>query len=295
MELIAASIGLGVGGLINMLADSLPRDRRPVLPHCPACTAPRTMATWLGVGSLLVKSWRCPYCGTARSWRVLLIEAATIFGALWLYRRNPEPLSFWSDLFILATFIIIVVIDIEHRLILHAVTGPAALIIGLVGLLNVDKDPGSIVLGGLVGLALVLGMYLLGGVFARIMARIRGQILDEVVFGFGDVTLAGLLGLTVGYPGILVALFLGILTAGEFSLVYILFMLIRGRYQAFIPIPYGPFLVLGTGIVYFGGRTVVESIFPYGPLFFLVGLIVFFVGWAALERILGYRKYSSDR
>lgn len=295
MELMVALLGLGVGGLINMLADSLPRSRRPVLPHCPACTAPRSVASWLGVGSLLVKSWQCPYCGTARSWRVLLIEGATVLGALWLYRRNPELVSFWSDLFFLATFTLIVVIDIEHRLILHVVTGPAALIIGLIGVLNGDKDPGTILLGGLVGLALVLGMYLLGGVFARLIARIRGQVLDEEVFGFGDVTLAGLLGLAVGYPGILVALFLGILAAGEFSLAYILFMLARGRYHAFMPIPYGPFLVLGACIVYFGGRNVVESIFPNGPLLFLVGLVIFFVGWAALERILGYRKHSSDR
>jgi prepilin signal peptidase PulO-like enzyme (type II secretory pathway) len=210
-------------------------------------------------------------------------------GVFWLYYRDPNPTVFWPSFLILSIFLLITIIDIEHRLILHVVTGPSAILIGLLGILDPERGIQKTLMGGVVGFGVVLGLYLFGGVFARLIARMRGQVLDEVAFGFGDVTLAGVLGLSVGYHGILLALFLGILTAGEYSLVHIIFMLIRGKYKAFIPIPYGPFLILGASIVYFGGQQLVEMIFPYGPLWFLVLLIAIFMVIYILER------YREDR
>lgn len=197
-------------------------------------------------------------------------------GTLWLYRSDPRPTNFWSGFVILSIFLLISIIDIEHRLILHIVTGPSAVLIGLLGVLDPERGFQKTIIGGFVGLGVVLGFYFFGALFARLMARLRGQDFDEVAFGFGDVTLAGVLGLSVGYPGILAALIIGILTAGEYSLVYIIFMFIIGRYQAFMPIPYGPFLILGASIVYFGGQSLIESMIPYGPLWFLGLLIAIF-------------------
>ena len=151
-------------------------------------------------------------------------------------------------------FLLVMVIDFEHRLILHVVTGPAALAMALIGSLDPSRGPVKTLVGGVVGFAAVFGLYLLGGLFARLMARVRGQPLEEVAFGFGDVTLAGVIGLAVGYPGVLVALVLGILAGGVFSLGYLLVMIARGRYVAFMPIPYSPFLVLGALVVYVGAR-----------------------------------------
>jgi prepilin signal peptidase PulO-like enzyme (type II secretory pathway) len=97
-------------------------------------------------------------------------------------------------------------------------------------------------------------MYLLGLMFSRLAAMRRGRAMEEIAFGFGDVMLGGVLGLAVGWPGILVAVVLGILTAGVFSLGLILVQLARHRYAAFLAIPYGPFLVLGAAVVLYGGR-----------------------------------------
>jgi prepilin signal peptidase PulO-like enzyme (type II secretory pathway) len=213
-----------------------------------------------------------------------LIEILMMAGSLWLYIHDPSPSTFWPAFVIFTIFLLIVVIDIEHRLILHVVTGPAAILIGLLGVLDPERGFQKTLVGGVVGFGVVLGLYLLGGVFARLVARLRGQILDEVVFGFGDVTLAGVLGLCVGNPGILITLFLGILAAGEYSLVHILFMFFRRTYKAFVPIPYGPFLVLGASIVYYGGQSLVTKIFPYGPLWFLLLLIVLFAVMSVRER-----------
>lgn len=284
MEILVALMGLGVGGLINALADSLPISRKAETPHCPSCTAPRSLLAWLGIGAFFSKNWRCPYCDTPRLWRTPLIEITMVAGSLWLYFRDPHPTVYWPGFLILSIFLLIAVIDIEHRLILHIVTGPSAILIGLLGVLDPERGLQKTLLGGVIGFVVVLGLYLLGGLFARFVARMRGQVLDEVAFGFGDVTLAGVLGLSVGYPGIIMALFLGILTAGEYSLVFIFFMLIRRKYTAFVPIPYGPFLILGASIVYFGGSSLVETIFPYGPLWFVVLLIAIFTVNHARER-----------
>ena len=289
MEILVAILGLGVGGLVNALADSLPISRKIEQPRCPSCTAPRPLSLWLGIVAFITNQWRCPYCDTPRLCRTLVTEIVMTAGALWLFHRDPHPTVFWPGLLVLSIFLLITIIDIEHRLILHVVTGPSALLIGLLGALNPEYGLQKTFMGGLVGFGVVLGLYLLGGLFARLIARLRGQVLDEVAFGFGDVTLAGVLGLSVGYPGILVALIIGIMAAGEYSLIYILFMLIRGRYQAFMPIPYGPFLILGASIVYFGGRSIIDSMIPYGPLWFLGLLIVVFGVINVRERSKGVR------
>jgi leader peptidase (prepilin peptidase)/N-methyltransferase len=248
--------GWALGVLINLAADGLPRGgwlRRPV---CQACGAPRPPAAWPALPAWFLRIHRCAYCGVPRPARAPIVEAASALGWLALARARPDPPALAPALLISAVFLLVIVIDVEHRLIPHALTLPAAVAIGLVGALDPARGPVKTLLGGAAGFAFFLLLYYLGGAFARAAARLRGRALEEVAFGFGDVTLAGVIGLAVGWPGVLVALFLGILAAGAFSLAFLLGMLVRRRYTAFVPIPYGPFLVLGGWAVYLGGREV---------------------------------------
>jgi leader peptidase (prepilin peptidase)/N-methyltransferase len=157
-------------------------------------------------------------------------------------------------------FLLIAVIDVEHRLILRVVVIPSAVVLGLVGSLQPTRGPMKVLLGGLAGFLILWVMYLLGLAFSRWLARRRGAPLDEVAFGFGDVMLGGLIGLVVGWPGIVIAVVTGILLAGAYSLGYLLFMALLRRYAAFTAIPYGPFLLLGASLVYYGGRAAFESL-----------------------------------
>ncbi len=120
-------------------------------------------------------------------------------------------------------------------------------------------------IGGALGFIVFFLLYLLGGLFAKWVARRRAEPLDEVPFGFGDVTLATLIGITVGFPGVVEALLRGMIYGGIFSILFILSMIVRKRYTAFIPIPYGPFLVLGAMLVYFSGWTVLERLLGMTP------------------------------
>ena len=97
-------------------------------------------------------------------------------------------------------------------------------------------------------------LYSLGNKLAQIMARRRGQSVDEVALGFGDVNLTGVLGLMLGWPVIILELFLGIFIGGIFSLIYLVIMLVARRYHLFTALPYGPYLVTGAILLlYFPG------------------------------------------
>jgi leader peptidase (prepilin peptidase) / N-methyltransferase len=86
----------------------------------------------------------------------------------------------------------------------------------------------------------------------KMVARKRGQMIDDVALGFGDVNLSGVLGLMLGWPLILVGLVVAVLIGGVVSLVYILIKLITRKYHAFMALPYGPFLITGAIVlIYF--------------------------------------------
>jgi prepilin signal peptidase PulO-like enzyme (type II secretory pathway) len=246
-----ALLGLLIGVLINALADSLPVDRSVRLPECPGCGAPRPWYAWSGLIGWLTRGDVCAYCGRRRGGRATAVEAVAAAGAVWIFSTQNSPQRIAASILISAIFLLIAVIDLEHRLILHVVSIPAAVVIGVLGIVGPSPGPLRTLAGGAAGFAGVFGLFLLGEAFARGISRLRGQPLDEVAFGFGDVNLAGLIGLAVGWPGVVASLLAGMLAAGVFSLGYVVVMLARRRYTAFVPIPYGPFLILGAFLVYF--------------------------------------------
>jgi leader peptidase (prepilin peptidase)/N-methyltransferase len=103
-------------------------------------------------------------------------------------------------------------------------------------------------------------LYLLGGQIMKLVSRRRGQLADDTALGFGDVNLSGVLGLMLGWPLILVGLVAAVFIAGIISLAYIILKLITRKYQAFMALPYGPFLVLGAVLlIYF--RDLMQQLF----------------------------------
>jgi leader peptidase (prepilin peptidase)/N-methyltransferase len=148
------------------------------------------------------------------------------------------------------------VTDLEHRLIQHVVTLPAIAVALLGAFVDPKFDaPKRALLGGGIGLASTVALYLLGGLFARFMGRIRGQPISEVAFGFGDVTLTTFIGFAVGFPAIVFAVVIGILSGGVVATLYILVRgLIQRRYKLFTAIPYGPFLILGGATMLYYGK-----------------------------------------
>ncbi|MGH2625045.1 MAG: prepilin peptidase [Anaerolineales bacterium] len=254
MPLAFALLGWITGIVINLLSDQLPGRSALGAPRCDRCGAPRPAWAWSGMLGKLTAADRCVYCGTVRRARAAMVELGLAGGFLWLEAGHAPGRALVSAL-VLSVFVLFAVIDIEHRLVLHVVSLPAAAVMALVGVLDPARGPAKTLLGGAAGAAIVFLMYLGGIGFSRLMARWRGEELEEVAFGFGDVTLAAVVGLVVGWPGVIPALVVGVLSAGAYSALFLLASLLRRRYVAFTPIPYGPFLILGALTVYFGWFT----------------------------------------
>ena len=241
--IILGLLGWPVGMLVNYLADILPIKRRLGQSICVACHD-----SMVGINYWL---WprRCPECNSHRPWRTWAVEIFYIAALPWLWLKLDSPLHFTFGLILLAYFGVVFVIDMEYRLILH----PTSIFGAILGVIIGGYLHGIWVtlLGGIAGFAIMYSLYWFGDVFARWLARRRGEELTEVALGFGDVNLAGVLGLLLGWPEIIGGLLLAIILGGLVSLVYLLVMVVLRRYHAFMAIPYGPFLVISAVILIF--------------------------------------------
>ncbi len=243
-NLLAIIPGWLCGALVNYLADVLPLRRRLTKPFCIVCDNDQT---WL---NYLIWPRRCPNCNQRRRVRVWIVEIFFIVASVFLSFSPPAHIGYWLGMVVLAYFGVVVLIDLEYRLIMHPVSIFGA-VLGLwvgtqrVGLLRSLE-------GGVTGFLIMWLIYLLGVLIIKLVNRRRGRAVNDVALGFGDVNLSGVLGLMLGWPLILVGLVVAVLIGGLVSLIYILVMLVTRKYQAFSALPYGPFLVIGAMLlIYF--------------------------------------------
>lgn len=239
---LAALGGLTLGIVVNLLA-----DRLPALRHAKDEEAREVS----GGDDEAQSGW--PYSHLPRVIAVELVLAA--FAAYLWHKVGLTPQLFILMLYV-ALFALIAVIDIEHRLVLNAVMLPA-FAFALVEVLVSGRVP---VLQAFAGYAIaqvvVLAFYLFGVLYLRIVNARRNKPVTEVAFGFGDVTLATLCGLVVGYPRIVLMLVLMILLGGLFGLLYIIFQAVTARrYRAHAALPYGPAILLAATLMLVWGES----------------------------------------
>jgi prepilin signal peptidase PulO-like enzyme (type II secretory pathway) len=245
--LISVSItllGLITGLAINYLADVLPITRRFSQPACIDCQEP---AAWQDY----ILFHRCRNCGKPAGLRKYFILIYCTAGTLILWLYPPAKIGFAVGWLLAAYLTLVAVIDLEHKLVLHPVSVAGAVICTGIGIWR--HGILMTVLGGLAGFGFMLGLFYLGALFARWMAKAKGEETDEVALGFGDVILSGVLGLLLGWPGITGGLVLAILIGGLVSIGYLAVRMVTKSYQPFMAIPYAPFLVLGAAFLMFKG------------------------------------------
>ncbi|NLG72458.1 MAG: hypothetical protein GX495_10515 [Chloroflexi bacterium] len=180
------------------------------------------------------------------------MEALFAIIPVWLWHSPAQGIPFWVSLILFVYFGVVIVIDLEHRLILHSVSLVGAVIGIFCGV--VIHGWKATLLGGLSGLGIMLALYLFGWLFLKVIIRRkegdeRASLEDEEALGFGDVTLNTVLGFIVGWPLNVFAIGIAILAGGLVSLLYLVFKLLTGEYRSFMAVPYGPFLVSGAVIV----------------------------------------------
>jgi leader peptidase (prepilin peptidase)/N-methyltransferase len=250
-------VGVAIGSFLNVCIDRLPRDKSIFSPpsHCDVCGHRLAALDLVPLLSYLWLRGRCRYCRARIPLRVPLVELLTgtlFFLAFWYYGLSAHfgITAFWCCI-----FIIIVFIDLEHKLILNKVTYPMAVVALVIlaadSLTSVSLVPGDfaflpldkpIILSGVIGGAVGSGFFFLVIIIYLLLFRREGM-------GLGDVKLAGLIGLVTGWPMVIVALFIGIIIGGLVSIALLLLRL-KGRKDA---VPFGSLLAIGPIVTFFWG------------------------------------------
>ncbi len=190
-------------------------------------------------------------CGAPRPFRDLTVEAILMisFPAFFLLGKTGAMDLFWSG-FVLAAFLLFLIIDFEHRFVLVGVVGLAAFVLILAGGLRGYPALLRTLGGGIAGFLIFLFLYLLGGLLGRLFHL--GEGIEPL--GFGDVILAGLVGVAVGWPSVLIAVLFSIILAGLAGLALILVSLLKRESPRTATMAYGPYLMIaGLLVSFYGG------------------------------------------
>lgn len=255
MILFLALCGLFASVFINGLADNLPIYDNPsfpsvLLPRCQYCGSTRKTRDLSAILSNLLQTGRCLRCGAPRPFRDLTVEATlmVVLPAAWMLGRTGVQDIFWAG-FVFATFLLFIVVDFEHRYVLVEVVGLSALILVLIGGFQGYPALLRILEGGMAGFLLFLLLFLLGRLLGWIFHF--GQGTEPL--GFGDVILAGLVGVATGWPAVIMAVMLSIFLAGIAGMVLLIVALVERKPAGSATMAYGPYLLVSGLIVCFYG------------------------------------------
>lgn len=246
--LLVLLTGLLAGGVINMLADDLPARRPMRTPRYPDGT-PRPLIAWLGLGAFLFKR-RVGADGVRLGWRHPLTELLTAGLMVLALAAGSDDVGmtsvqmiFW--LVYMAIFVLITVIDLEHRLILFVVMIPSYLVALLDALTTTYGAPlDEALIGAAIGFGVFFLLYLGGYLFTYVMAAAQQREINEVAFGYGDVLLMALAGLVLGWRALIFAMFITVFAGALGAALYLIVRRLAGRHYAlFTPLPYGQYIV----------------------------------------------------
>jgi leader peptidase (prepilin peptidase)/N-methyltransferase len=169
---------------------------------------------------------------------------------------QPQQMGYLLAMLVLTYFAVVIVIDVEHRLILRPTSAVGGLLALGIGLWLRGALPTLI--GGLAGFAIMAAFYYVGVLFTRLRARrmqAAGMGTDnEEALGGGDVILAGILGLLLGWPLIWFGLLLGVFLGGLIGLILLLVAIVRrqyGKQALMLFMPYGPSFVFSAFLIMF--------------------------------------------
>jgi leader peptidase (prepilin peptidase)/N-methyltransferase len=256
-----AVFGLLIGSFLNVVVYRVPAGRSIVSPPsaCSSCGTGIKPYDNIPVLSWLALRGRCRTCRSAISMRYPLVEAATglafAFVAWWFWAgpAAAHPAGTWATiaativvvayLYFVAISIALALIDLDVHRLPDAIVLPSMavglILLGTAGLLA--GDLGALLRMVVGGAALFLFYALLR------FASPRGM-------GLGDVKLATVLGMFLGYAGwgaLIVGAFAGFVLGGIFALCLVI-VRHAGRGTG---IPFGPWMLAGAWLGILFGNT----------------------------------------
>jgi leader peptidase (prepilin peptidase)/N-methyltransferase len=228
--IVAILLGLLAGFVINIVATRLANDK-PIFGRL-ACTRsahPISRVQALPVVGYLLQRGQCSTCGKKLSIAYPATEGATALLFLLLFVLERLSVPFFFHAAYTTILMLVLVMDWKHRDIYLSVIGVGWLVALLGSLVLPGIGTASIdLVSALIGAAVAGGFFAL----AYIMAKVLFRNIEEPL-GSGDVLLALMMGLMLGFPNVVGALVIGPLIAGAVAIILLLTR--RSRMGDFMP------------------------------------------------------------
>jgi len=246
--------GLIIGSFINVLIYRLPRDLSlNGRSYCPKCKKKISWYDNIPLVSFLLLKGKCRKCHSPISLQYPLVELLT--GVLFVtsffllinsnseFRIQNSELGFWITLlytfWIVSAFLAIFIIDLKHQIIPDQILYSSLFVVSFYEFIIHHSS---------------FTIHLISAVAGFIFFYFLYKITKGKGMGFGDVKLVFLMGLVLGYPNIILALYLAFLTGATAGVILILARLKKLKQ----PIAFGPFLSLATIVSYFLGTEIIK-------------------------------------
>ena len=253
VAILVGVLGLAIGSFLNVVVWRLPNGASLSSPPsaCPKCEHPIRTRDNIPVLSWLILRGKCRDCHEPISSRYPFVELGTALAfvgvAVW---SAFQPAGFWllpAYLYFAAVSIALALIDLDTRTLPNRIVIPSIAVVGVL---------------------LAVASFGTGDWFALLWAFVAGAALFVFYLvlvliypsgmGLGDVKLAAVVGLALGYLGwgsLLVGAFAAFLLGGVFSIV----LLARGQATRKTGIPFGPWMLLGAWVGIVFGREISQG------------------------------------
>ena len=236
--------------------------------RCPHCKKNLKWFDLIPILSFISTFGKCRYCGKKISLQYPLVEIGTgILFLLFFWHLNfgfglEQFRTIWILdliylLFILCSLIVIFVYDLKHYIIPDKIIFPAIAAAFFYQLIsNITAYNTAAIAGWQYPISnifyAIFSAIIAAGFFFLIILISKGEWM-----GFGDVKLAFLIGLILGWPDIFFALFLAFVLGAAVGLILIGLKIKSIKSQ----IPFGPFLVAATIIMMLWGEIIKDFYF----------------------------------
>ena len=241
-------LGLSIGSFLNVLIDRLPRGKNVITGRsvCDYCKKTLRWFELIPLLSFFLQGGRCRRCKKHLSWQYPLIELVTGVGFAGIALQSqalafPQSLALVGWLLVFGSLLVIFVADFKYQIIPDSMV-----VLGIIGGIGILQ---SQALEFPQSLALWLSAMGASTFFFLLFLITRGRGM-----GLGDVKLAFLMGLLLGFPKIIVASYLAFLTGAMVGVILILV----GKKKLKERIAFGPFLVAGTVIALIWGQQLIK-------------------------------------
>jgi prepilin signal peptidase PulO-like enzyme (type II secretory pathway) len=253
-------LGFIVGSFLNCVIYRLESQKSFLKGRsfCPYCKHELAWFDLIPLFSFILLRRHCRYCKKTISWQYPIVEAATglIFLLIFNFQQfspeltakgfiipNFQFLSIIYYLLIASFLIVIFVYDLKHFIILDKVLISAIVLTTLYRIIE------SIVNNQLSIINYFCAAIAAAGFFLLIYLISKGKWI-----GFADVKLGILLGLVLGWPNIILSLFLSFFIGGIIGVGLIIFLGKKFKSE----IPFAPFLITGTLLTLFWGESLIN-------------------------------------